>query len=146
GALLSEAFEAQGVFPKVYTASLYAGEKSGNLEEVIRRFMEYQKVINTTRSKIKSALTYPLILTILLITLVTYLLTNIVPQFGQFYANLGAQLPMTTQILIAVSSNLRNQLLTGILVMAALVVGASIWVKSPRGRLYFDGLKLRLPL
>jgi type IV pilus assembly protein PilC len=146
GALLSEAFEAQGVFPKVYTASLYAGEKSGNLEEVIRRFMEYQKVINTTRSKIKSALTYPLILTILLITLVTYLLTNIVPQFGQFYASLGAQLPMTTQILIAVSSNLRNQLLTGILVMAALVVGASVWVKSPRGRLYFDGLKLRLPL
>ena len=52
GALLSEAFEVQGVFPRVYTASLYAGEKSGNLEEVIRRFMEYQKVINTTRSKI----------------------------------------------------------------------------------------------
>ncbi len=146
GALLSEAFEAQGVFPKVYTASLYAGEKSGNLEEVIRRFMEYQKVINTTRSKIKSALTYPLILTLLLITLVTYLLTNIVPQFGQFYANLGAELPLTTQVLIAVSSNLRNQLLAGILVLTALILGITVWVKSPRGGIYFDGVKLRLPL
>jgi type IV pilus assembly protein PilC len=146
GALLSEAFEAQGVFPKVYTASLYAGEKSGNLEEVIRRFMEYQKVINTARSKIKSALTYPLILTFLLVTLVTYLLTNIVPQFALFYANLGAALPMTTQILIAVSSNLRSQLLPGLLVIAGLIVGVSVWAKSPHGGLYFDGLKLRLPL
>lgn len=146
GALLSEAFEVQGVFPKVYTASLYAGEKSGNLEEVIRRFMEYQKVINTTRSKVKSALTYPLILTILLVTLVTYLLTNIVPQFGQFYANLGAQLPLTTQILIAISSSLRSQLLAGILVVTGVIVGIGVWAKSPRGGTYFDGVKLRLPL
>ena len=145
GALLSEAFEVQGVFPKVYTASLYAGEKSGNLEEVIRRFMDYQKVINMTRSKIKGALTYPLILTGLLITLVTYLLTNIVPQFAQFYSSLGAQLPMTTQVLIAVSSSLRSQLLTGSLVILGLIVGLSIWSKSPQGGLYLDGLKLKLP-
>jgi type IV pilus assembly protein PilC len=146
GALLSEAFEAQGVFPKVYTASLYAGEKSGNLEEVIRRFMEYQKVINTARSKIKSALTYPLILTVLLVTLVTYLLTNIVPQFAQFDANLGAELPVTTQIRIAISSNVRSQLLPGMLIIVGLIVGIAVWAKSPRGGLFFDGLKLRLPL
>src|SRR5262245_47837395 len=72
GALLSEAFEAQGVFPKVYTASLYAGEKSGNLEEVIRRYIEYQRTIDTTKGKIKSAITYPRILTVLLIVLVAY--------------------------------------------------------------------------
>jgi type IV pilus assembly protein PilC len=146
GALLSEAFEAQGTFPKVYTASLLAGEKSGNLEEVIRRFMEYQKVINTTRSKIKSALTYPLILTLLLVTLVTYLLTNIVPQFGQFYTNLGAELPVTTQVLISVSSHLRSQILTGFFILVGLVVGLTMWAKSPKGGLYFDGLKLKLPL
>jgi type IV pilus assembly protein PilC len=146
GALLSEAFEAQGVFPKVYTASLYAGEKSGNLEEVIRRFLEYQKVINTARSKIRSALTYPIILTLLLVTLVTYLLTNIVPQFALFYSNLGAELPVTTQILIAISSNLRSQLLTGVFIIMGLIIGIAIWAKSPRGGLYFDGLKLRLPL
>ena len=145
GALLSEAFEVQGVFPKVYTASLYAGEKSGNLEEVIRRFMDYQKVINMTRSKIKGALTYPLILTGLLITLVTYLLTNIVPQFAQFYSSLGAQLPMTTQVLIAVSSSLRSQLLTGSLIVLGMIVGLSIWAKSPQGGMYLDGLKLKLP-
>ena len=66
GSLLSEAFENQGSFSKVYTASVYVGEKSGNLEQVLQRFIQYQKTINTTRSKIKSALTYPLILSILL--------------------------------------------------------------------------------
>ena len=59
GALLSEAFEAQGIFPKVYTASLFAGEKSGGLEEVLGRFIQYQKTVNATRNKIKTALTYP---------------------------------------------------------------------------------------
>jgi type IV pilus assembly protein PilC len=73
GALLSEAFEAQGVFPKVYTASLYAGEKSGNLEEVIRRYIEYQRTIDTTKSKIVCR-DHPLILAVLLSVLVTYLL------------------------------------------------------------------------
>lgn len=146
GALLSEAFEAQGVFPKVYTASLYAGEKSGNLEEVIRRYIEYQRTIDTTKSKIKSAVTYPLILAILLVVLVTYLLSVVVPQFALFYEGLGAKLPDTTILLIAVSRAIRSQLLTGILVLAALIIGIRIWSRSPKGGMTLDTLKLKLPL
>ena len=146
GALLSEAFEAQGVFPKVYTASLYAGEKSGNLEEVIRRYIEYQRTIDTTKSKIKSAVTYPLILAVLLVVLVTYLLSVVVPQFALFYEGLGAKLPDTTVILIAVSRAIRSQLLTGILVIAALIIGTRIWSRSPKGGMTLDTLKLKLPL
>jgi len=146
GASLSEAFEAQGVFPKVYTASLYAGEKSGNLEEVIRRYIEYQKTINTTRTKIKSALTYPLILSCLLVVLVTFLLSSVVPQFAQFYSGMGAQLPQMTQVLIAVSLSIRSHLLIGVLVIAGLFVGVRVWSKSPQGGMYIDGLKLKLPL
>ncbi len=146
GALLSEAFEAQGVFPKVYTASLYAGEKSGNLEEVIRRYIEYQRTIDTTKSKIKSAVTYPLILAVLLVVLVTYLLSVVVPQFALFYEGLGAKLPDTTIILIAVSRAIRSQLLTGILVIAALIIGTRIWSRSPKGGMTLDTLKLNLPL
>ena len=146
GALLSEAFEAQGVFPKVYTASLYAGEKSGNLEEVIRRYIEYQRTIDTTKSKIKSAVTYPLILAVLLVVLVTYLLSVVVPQFALFYEGLGAKLPDTTIILIAVSRAIRSQLLTGILVIAALIIGTRIWSRSPKGGMTLDTLKLKLPL
>ena len=146
GALLSEAFEAQGVFPKVYTASLYAGEKSGNLEEVIRRYIEYQRTIDTTKSKIKSAVTYPLILAVLLVVLVTYLLSVVVPQFALFYEGLGAKLPDTTIILIAVSRAIRSQLLTGILFLAGLIIGIRIWSRSPKGGMAMDTLKLKLPL
>ena len=146
GALLSEAFEAQGVFPKVYTASLYAGEKSGNLEEVIRRYIEYQRSIDTTKSKIKSAVTYPLILAVLLVVLVTYLLSVVVPQFATFYEGLGAKLPDTTIMLIAVSRVIRSQLLMGILVLAGLIIGIRIWSRSPKGGMTLDTMKLKLPL
>jgi type IV pilus assembly protein PilC len=146
GALLSEAFEAQGVFPKVYTASLYAGEKSGNLEEVIRRYIEYQRTIDTTKSKIKSAVTYPLILAVLLVVLVTYLLSVVVPQFATFYEGLNARLPDVTMFLIAVSRAIRSQLLTGILGLAGLIVGLRIWSRSPKGGMIMDTLKLKLPL
>ena len=146
GALLSEAFEAQGVFPKVYTASLYAGEKSGNLEEVIRRYIEYQRTIDTTKSKIKAAVTYPLILAVLLVVLVTYLLAVVVPQFALFYEGLGAKLPDMTILLIAVSRAIRSQLLTGILVLAALIIGIRVWSRSPKGGMTMDTLKLKLPL
>ena len=146
GALLSEAFEAQGVFPKVYTASLYAGEKSGNLEEVIRRYIEYQRTIDTTKSKIKSAVTYPLILAVLLVVLVTYLLSVVVPQFATFYEGMNASLPDVTLFLIAVSRAMRSQLLTGILVLVGLIVGLRIWSRSPKGGMTMDTLKMKLPL
>ncbi len=118
GALLSEAFEAQGVFAKVYTASLYAGEKSGNLEEVIRRYIEYQRIIDATRSKVKSAITYPIILTVLLVVLVTYLMAVVVPQFATFYEGLNAQLPQVTLTLIAISRSIREHLVTAVLLIS----------------------------
>ncbi|MFN8006066.1 MAG: type II secretion system F family protein [Terriglobia bacterium] len=146
GALLSEAFEAQGVFPKVYTASLYAGEKSGNLEEVIRRYIEYQRTIDSTRSKIKSAVTYPLILAVLLVVLVTYLLSVVVPQFATFYEGLNARLPDVTMLLIAISRTIRSQLMTGVIILTGLVVGVRLWSRSARGGMALDTLKLRLPI
>ncbi|MCI0621942.1 MAG: type II secretion system F family protein [Acidobacteria bacterium] len=146
GALLSEAFEAQGVFPKVYTASLYAGEKSGNLEEVIRRYIEYQRVIDATKGKVKSAITYPIILTVLLIVLVTYLMAVVVPEFAKFYEGLNAQLPQITLTLIAISRSIRQHLLTGLILGVGGLVGLRIWSRSAKGGLTLDGIKLRLPV
>ena len=146
GALLSEAFEAQGVFSKVYTASLFAGEKSGNLEAVLGRFIQYQKTINTTRNKIKSALTYPLILSILLVVLVSYLLADVVPRFAQLYAGMGASLPRMTQLLVGISQAIRSQFVSGILFLGGLLVILSMWGRSLQGRTYVDRLKLRLPI
>lgn len=146
GALLSEAFEAQGVFPKVYTASLYAGEKSGNLEEVIRRYIEYQRTIDATKTKIKSAITYPIILTVLLVVLVTYLMAAVVPQFATFYEGLNAQLPQMTLVLIAVSRAIRRNLLAAVILLLGSAVAVRIWSRSAKGGMTLDSIKLRLPL
>jgi|KBSSwiStaDraftv2_1062776.scaffolds.fasta_scaffold72984_3 type IV pilus assembly protein PilC len=146
GALLSEAFEAQEIFPKVYTASLYAGEKSGNLEEVIQRYIEYQRTIDTTKSKIKSAITYPIILTVLLVVLVSYLMAVVVPQFATFYEGLNAQLPQVTLVLIAVSRSIRRNLIPSMFVLVGGFIGLRIWSRSAQGGMALDTLKLRLPV
>ena len=146
GALLSEAFEAQGIFPKVYTASLFAGEKSGGLEEVLGRFIQYQKTVNATRNKIKTALTYPSILAVLLVVLVSFLLAEVVPRFAQFYAGMDAALPAMTLLLVDISQAIRGHLIAGMLVAGALLVVLTMWARSIQGRSHIDRLKLRLPV
>ncbi|MEW5977025.1 MAG: type II secretion system F family protein [Acidobacteriota bacterium] len=146
GALLSEAFEEQGIFSKVYTASILAGEKSGGLEQTIQRYIEYQKILDGTRARIRNALTYPTILTVMLIVLVSFLMTYVVPQFAEFYGGLGAELPTVTTVLIAVSLSIRNQLMTGVIVMLAAIIGLRLWARSHRGGRAIDRLKLKLPL
>ena len=146
GALLSEAFEAQGIFPKVYTASLFAGEKSGGLEEVLGRFIQYQKTVNATRNKIKTALTYPSILAVLLVVLVSFLLAEVVPRFAQFYAGMDAALPAMTLLLVDISQAIRGHLIAGMLVAGALLVVLTMWSRSIQGRSHIDRLKLRLPV
>ena len=146
GALLSEAFEAQGMFPRVYTASLFAGEKSGGLEEVLSRFIQYQKTVNATRNKIKTALTYPSILAVLLVVLVSFLLAEVVPRFAQFYAGMDAALPAMTLLLVDISQAIRGHLIAGMLVAGALAVVLTMWARSIRGRSHIDRLKLRMPV
>lgn len=146
GALLSEAFEAQGIFPKVYTASLFAGEKSGGLEEVLGRFIQYQKTVNATRNKIKTALTYPSILAVLLVVLVSFLLAEVVPRFAQFYAGMDAALPAMTVLLVDISQAIRGHLIAGMLGSGALLVVLTMWARSIQGRSRIDRLKLRLPV
>ena len=146
GALLSEAFEAQGMFPRVYTASLFAGEKSGGLEEVLARFIQYQKTVNATRNKIKTALTYPSILAVLLVVLVSFLLAEVVPRFAQFYAGMDAALPAMTVLLVDISQAIRGHLITGMLVSAVLLVVLTMWARSIQGRSHIDRLKLKLPV
>ncbi|MCY3758225.1 MAG: type II secretion system F family protein [Acidobacteria bacterium] len=146
GALLSEAFEAQGIFPRVYTASLFAGEKSGGLEEVLARFIQYQKTVNATRNKIKTALTYPSILAVLLVVLVSFLLAEVVPRFAQFYAGMDAALPAMTVLLVDISEAIRGHLVTGMLVAGALLVVLTMWARSIQGRSRIERLKVKRPV
>src|SRR5439155_16442027 len=95
GTALSDAFGAHGdLFPRVYTASLLAGERSGSLETVLRRYVEYTKIIQTVKSKTISALVYPAILITLALALVSIIVLKVVPAFSDFYSTFGADLPL----------------------------------------------------
>ncbi len=147
GTSLSDAFAAHGnLFPTVYTASLLAGERSGNLDAVLRRFVDYTKVIATVKRKTVSALIYPAVLVSLSIALVTIIVVKVVPAFTDFYGSFGSELPFLTRVIIAVSDVVRNNLLLVVLTLAAVGVGGSYWIRQPGQRARFDRLILRVPI
>src|SRR5580700_10638878 len=105
GELLSDAFEAQKVFPKVYTTTLLAGEKSGNLEEVLGRYIAFQRLAVSFRKKLISSLVYPALLVAVLAVMMTFLITFVVPQFATLYHTLGAALPPMTSLMLDIGVN-----------------------------------------
>src|SRR5215212_2542885 len=123
GSSLSEAFESQGtLFPGVYTASLLAGEKSGSLEAVIRRYVAYVKVVSAVKRKTISALVYPAILLLLSCVVVAIIVLRVVPEFGAFYNQFGKELPLSTRIIVAVSEFAGTYVLLILVGAAALAV------------------------
>ena len=146
GSSLSESFEAHGaLFPGVYTASLLAGEKSGNLEQVIRRYVSYVKVVANVKRKTVSALIYPLILLALSMVVVSIIMLRVVPAFGEFYSQFGEELPLSTRVIVAISSFASSYFLPIVIVVALVAVGAWQWLQRPGKREWFDRMVLRLP-
>jgi type IV pilus assembly protein PilC len=146
GASLSEAFEAQeNMFPGVYHASLMAGEKSGNLEQVIRRYVAYAKVIASVKRRTISALVYPAILTVLSLIVVGIIVLKVVPAFAGFYGQFDKELPFSTRMIVA-GSGVAATYFPFILV--ALIAGPAAfwaWLRKPEQRVRFDRFMLRLP-
>ena len=147
GTALSDAFASHGaLLPTVYTASLLAGERSGSLDAVLRRFVEYSKIIANVRRKTLSALIYPAILISLSLVLVLIIVLKVVPAFTDFYASFGAELPLLTRIIVRLSSILREHFLLISIAVAATVAAFSIWLRQPGQKARFDYLILRVPL
>jgi type IV pilus assembly protein PilC len=147
GTALSDAFAAHGdLFPRVYTASLLAGERSGNLDAVLRRFVEYTKVIATVKRKTVSALVYPAILTSLALILVSIIVLKVVPAFADFYSSFGAELPVATRVILAVSEFVRGQFLFIVIAVLVAIVAVVTWVRQPGQMSRFDRLILGLPM
>jgi len=146
GSLLSEALRAQGVFPVVYTASVFAGERSGNLVEVINRFVQYEKTILSVRKRFLNSLIYPTFLIVLAIGMTAVILTYVIPKFAELYADLNTPLPVTTRALIAISTTIRANLILVVPVVVGAAVVLKIWVGSRRGMHWLDELKLRAPI
>jgi type IV pilus assembly protein PilC len=146
GTALSDAFQSHGeLFPSVYTASLMAGERAGNLDAVLRRFVAYAKVVDTVRKRTLSALVYPAILIGLAIVLVAVIVIKVVPAFSDFYTSFQAQLPLSTRIIVAISDFVRGNIL--LLILGGLAGGAGFytWVKQPGQGARFDRFVLKLP-
>jgi type IV pilus assembly protein PilC len=147
GSALSDAFEAQHMFSGVYTASLMAGEKSGSLEQVIRRYVQHMKVLGSVRSHVVSALIYPAVLIGLSIAVVLLIVFKVVPEFAEFYGQFGhgADLPLSTQILVKISTNLVGS--AGLIFSAvfAIVAGTVLWFRSLEQRKRLHGWILKLP-
>ncbi len=147
GTALSDAFAVHGdLFPSIYTASLMAGERSGNLDSVLRRYVAYEKIIGTVKKKTISALVYPAILVTLALILVSVIVLRVVPAFSEFYSSFGAELPLSTRVIIAVSNTLLHRFWLVLLVVVGLVVLFRVWVRQPGQDVRFDRFVLTVPL
>src|SRR5262245_23103536 len=111
GAMLSEAMKAQGVFPTVYTASIYAGERSGDLVNVINRHIQYEKTLMSVRKRFLNALIYPAFLIVLSIVMVGVIMAYVIPKFAELYRDLNVDLPLPTKILMSVATTIQSQII-----------------------------------
>jgi type IV pilus assembly protein PilC len=147
GSALSEAFEAQQVFPGVYVASLLAGEKSGSLELVIRRYVHHVRVITAVKKKTVSALIYPAILLTLSIVVVSIIVFKVIPEFGAFYDQMGgnAELPFLTRVLVAFADRAVANVAIIVAGIAAIVIGTVVWLRQPGQRARLDRVMLGVP-
>jgi type IV pilus assembly protein PilC len=146
GTLLSEAFRQQGIFPKMYVTSVMAGEKSGSLTEVLDRYIAYQRIALAVRKKVVASLIYPCVLIVLVILLMVFLVTYVVPTFASLYSTMQAKLPPMTSALIAIGTAARSYI---IFVAAGLVIGIFLfrwWSRTESARDKIDRVKLRIPV
>jgi type IV pilus assembly protein PilC len=146
GTTLSAALEQQGVFPKVYTVSVLAGEKSGNLSGVLEYYIAYQRVTTGLRKKLIAVLIYPVILVCAAGGIVTYLVSSVIPKFAQLYNDLNINLPEATRILLALTVTYRAYLLGVIALLVLAAVAAFGWSRTDQGGLALERIRMRLPL
>jgi type IV pilus assembly protein PilC len=146
GKALSEAFAQHGrLFSTVYIASLMAGERSGNLAGIISRYNNYARTISQTKSRIKSALTYPSILIIFSFILLFILLNFILPRFSRFYADYEAQLPSITRALVSVSLAVQSHMVVILAVVLVLILAYFQMRKNEKSLVFLDRVKLKTP-
>lgn len=146
GDSLSEAFEAQAGFPVMYTTTLLAGERSGNLQEVLERYVNFQKVSLTFRKKLVASLIYPALLMTLVVGLMIFLLAVVVPQFAVLYDQMGSKLPGMTMSLLAFGKWLNHNFLWILLIGAGVGFAFHRFSMTERGKDLVDGFRVGMPV
>jgi type IV pilus assembly protein PilC len=146
GEPLSLAFEAQGGFPLMFTTTLLAGERSGTLQEVLERYVSFQRISLTFRKKLITSLIYPIVLLVLVTALVTFMFAYVVPQFALLYDQLGSKLPQMTVVLLNFSRWVNHNLLWIFGTVALIGFAAYRFVLTDRGKDIADNLRVRMPV
>ncbi|MGD0939788.1 MAG: type II secretion system F family protein [Terracidiphilus sp.] len=146
GDSLSSAFEAQSGFPIMYTTTLLAGERSGNLQEVLERYVSFQRVSLSFRKKLVASLIYPGVLLTLVCGLMAFMMVVVVPQFAVLYDQMGNKLPAMTMDLLAFGKFLQHNIVYILLAMAASGYALYRFSTTDRGRDFIDGFRIGLPV
>lgn len=146
GELLSEAFAAQGNISRIYTTTLLAGERSGNLEEVLNRYIAYQRITSIFRKKFLSSLWYPALLLIALVAMLSFLITYVVPKFADLYKEFNADLPAITKIMLTIGTTLQGYFYIVAPAILAIVVVIVLWIRSAQGARFLDIARFKLPV
>jgi type IV pilus assembly protein PilC len=146
GKSLSEAVDEAGVFSKVYSTAILAGEKSGNLPGVLDYYISYQKMSTGVKKKILASLVYPTLLITVATIIVAYLVTSVVPKFALLYRDLGVDLPAPTKLLVRITVDYRYYILGAVVLVVLMAAGIFFWSRSEEGGVAFDRLKFRLPM
>ena len=146
GTGLSEAFGRQGVFPPIYVTSVLAGEKSGSLTEVLDRYITYQRLTLALRKKLLVSLLYPSVLILLVIALITFLVTYVVPNFADLYRSMDAKLPAATTLLIAVGTTARSYVIFGAAGLLCAIIGLYFWSRRDSSQETVDRWKKSMPV
>ena len=146
GEPISSAFEAQGGFPLMYTTTLLAGERSGNLEEVLGRYLSFQRISLAFRKKLTASLIYPALLITLVCALFIFLITFVVPQFAKLYDQIGTKLPAMTLAMLALGKGAQHYILYILPVLALIGFLAWRWSRSDAGAERIDSVRIRMPI
>ncbi len=146
GESISSAFESQGGFPVIYTVTLLAGERSGNLGEVLERYLSFQRISLTFSKKVKASLIYPVLLIILVICLFIFLITFVVPRFAELYDQVGTKLPWLTLELLAFGKFAQHYFFYVVPVIALGLWLLYRWSKTTRGADTIDGVRIKSPV
>ncbi len=146
GELLSEAFSAQNVFPKIYTTTLMAGEKSGSMDEVLARYVNLQRMGLTFKKKLIVSLVYPALLVTMVSCMFIFLMIYVVPQFAKLYEDLHAQLPAITLFMLDVGTHAQRYAPIAAVVLVVAVFLVYRWKATDRGAEQIDSATLRTPV
>ena len=133
-------------FSRLYVSMVGAGEKGGLLAEILARLATYLENSARLRKKVKSAMMYPTVVTVVAIVITTFLLIKVIPVFGEVYEGFGAKLPAPTQFMIDLSKFVSSWFILIFLALGGMVYGWTYFIKTPAGRAFWDSRRIKMPV